>query len=345
MNISTEYSSYRALYETHTEGMETEGIFYESDFASILDDPRTAVLEQTNGGRVPLLTPFEHRSNWFHETLYRQWAGERTPLYYYNHLPALKQRQSAVYRETLRDAIEQLEREGALIVLDHPESAGDAIAAEMNDMGISITDIPYESADTRHFQYASIIQPTLPNTKPVTMETCLQATDIEQLWSFYNPSFEAISVVDPVHSGFTEAEFTEVMRSPDFMKFVFRAGETIVNLCLITDVRNCEWMNQAYYKKEFPEKYDSGEVWCSPGVLTNPNATGQAAASLRTMCAVGRLIADRNKEIALSFVCNSISDKQVPGLSQRSLERVGVRSDFSQPLAKHIFRVCRLGIA
>jgi hypothetical protein len=99
-------------------------------------------------------------------------------------------------------------------------------------------------------------------------------------------------------------------------------------------------MNQAYYQNTFPEAYDTGCIYYSPCVVSNPNtSTKTVGMSRATMGLLIRGFVEANVDPVLSFVCDEVSNTQVPKLTEHSVNGTGkLTTDMSYPELLHIFR-------
>jgi len=355
------------------QSIEAEGVFDLEDFSKIVEDPRTAklVLDESDGRvTLPLMTPLENRDNWFDLNFYRKHAGENTTFTYYNHIPTLYRNHRQEYLSAIAPNLIALAEVGGVLVMDHTDHDAETVARDIqsisNSLGIVLEDlIDPAVVDSRHFHYASQLKQNevhpsgettasiveaykagkssgeIPKDTPVTVSSRLDIADTKQIWGFYKPVFDQLSDDDPVYAGFTEEEFFDFMGSPKCTKSVYKIGKTVVNLCLLTDVRVCPWLNQNYYHEQFSKIYGQGLVLCSPGVITNPEVM-QGATSLRTMGMLAKAIKLAGIEPVITFACDNISNKQVPRLTQLSTQREGLTCDFSKPVGHQIFRALKV---
>ncbi|GEM_PF-5473424 len=369
-----DFRFYRDSYENagRQQSIEAEGLFDIGDFRNVLDDTATATLTVNSQGvdrTVPLLTPAKNYDSWLNLNYYRQHAGDTVPLTYYSHLSALYQQHPSTYLGTLRPNLQKLADQHGVLLLDHTDHEAPRINAELTTiaqkLGVTFTDLSApDGSNAKHFHYASLAQPIAKDDgtiepksmyeafdqgrasgvltdDSVSVSSSLSPEDTQQIWDFYEPVFNELSTDDPIYAGFTAAEFNSLMQSPECIKFVYRAGAAVVNLCLLTDIKDCSWMNQFYYKQQFPTEYEQGLIYCSPGVIANPNIAHRAS-SLQTMGMVGRVIKLAGIEPVLTFACDNISNIQVPRLSEHSLERVGIKTNLSEPVGHQLFRMLKV---
>jgi hypothetical protein len=366
-----DFRFYRDILEhsSRAQSMETEGIFDEAAFALAMADPRTARLTVETDGTprtVPLLTPLENVGEQWNQGFFSTYAPNKPPTHY-SHLPLALRRHPQAYLEALRPGLERVSRTGGVLVMDYTNEEAPTVDVDLGiitrQLPVTFTAVPGPDGNvTPHFHYASPsklqtkIDPTykpaslyaafdsLPTTLKGTgmrVQPTLTPKDTERIWEFYDPVFGRLSAKDPILAGFNHQELTEIAASPEYIKFINREGTDIANVCLLVDVRQCPWMNQKFYQSRYPEQYDQGLVLLSPGVITNPNL-GSAAASLRTMGMVGKVIARAGIEPVLTFACDTESNKQVPKLSHHCLNKAGVQVNLLEPVSQQSFRMLQV---
>jgi hypothetical protein len=374
VELEDSFHYYRGCYENdgRAQSIEAEGLFDIQAFDAALSDPRSSILSMAVEGstrHVPLLTPLENAS-WFNTGFYERYNPDNGPAMLYSHLSELYGLDRRSYLRALDLGIRRLADTKGILALDYSDHEAETVEAEIDtiasSLGVTLRDVngPY-GQNTPHFHYASRTEPYdtgsdtptnigslydaynfglssgLLTDEHVTLIPSLTESDTEQLWSFYHPVFDKLSDDDPVNAGFNEQEFRDLMSSPDCYKFLYKAGAAIVNLCLLTNIKDCSWMNQFYYRQNYRDKYDQGRVLCSPGVIANPNQK-QRASSLFTMGLASSLIRLSGIEPVITFACDTESNKQVPKLSQHSLKSKGMRSDFTHPIGHQLFRMFRV---
>ena len=370
------YPDYRILLENNSlaQSAEATGIYDQDTYHAVQLDPSTTTLitpdRAGNPSMLPVLTPLENLP-WFNRTYHEKYAGTGTPLEYYGHQPLLLERDSRLYKAALRPGFQRLAEQGGVIVVDYNDRAADRtkneIATIAHDLAVTITPVPGPEGDTTpHYHYADIARPMVSDPRmrsrrktfydayesgrrgglitddKVTVSPRLNNADTEKIWNFYKPAFNKLTEDDPVQAGFDEAEFIDLMRDPTCAKFVYKEGSAIVNLCLLGDIKGFPWMNQYYYQRQFPEQYAKDAVFCSPGVIANPEL-GQGLTSLHTMGMIGAVVRLAGIEPVLTFACDTQSNKNVPRLSDMSLENAGVRTRFYEhPIGHQLFDMYRV---
>jgi len=265
--------------------------------------------------------------------------------------------------------LQSLADQKGVLLLDHTDHEAPRIDKELasiaRELGLTFTDVVGRGGvDAKHFHYASLAQPIAKNDgtiepksmyeafdqgrangaltdDSISVSSSLSPADSQQIWDFYEPVFDQLSSDDPVYAGLNRDEFNTLIQSPDCIKFVYRAGAAIVNLSLIADIKTCSWMNQFYYQQRYPVEYERGQIYCSPGVIANPNIPHQVS-SLQTLGMVGKVIKLAGIEPVLTFACDHISNVQLPRLSELALRRAGIKTDFSKPIGHQLFRMLKV---
>lgn len=371
-DLERSFGFYRSCFEndTRAQSIESEGIFDIHDFERIIDDTQTVSLDLPNV-RVPLLVPFEKRTDWFNVDFYKKLAADNTRIIYYSHLTDIFNGDPEAYCGALESSLQSLATEHGMLIFEHSDLEASKIERDLRAilgrLGIDYEDLTAKhNTDARHYHYVSRTGlenpavgeagPTdfyslfekglktgiLTSDTPVTVRPSIEADEIERIWEFYDSVNADLSALDPAHAGFGQDELAEVMGAREFVKLINKIGETIVNLCVIVDIRACSWMNQFYYKSNFPGEYETGRVICGVGLLTNPNIKGQLAPSLQTLGMIGKLVCLSQVEQVFTFACNTTSNVHVPALTERSLKRAGLRVDFSKPVGHQLFRALQL---
>lgn len=368
------FAYYRGYIEEGADqhSIEADGIFDIADYDAIVADPGTVQIATADNVSVPLMTPLGNRSNWFNLTYYQRLLGDDRPFVYYNHLAPVYQADPTAYQQALREPLQKLADRNGVLVFDHSDHAQPRVETQLDEvlaaLGISHqTGLEPTAADNLHYHYSS--KGTIPggaeqvggiealydaakdyhHDSPsgarvfVTPE--LEAQHVEEAWEFYQQVFAQLSQADPVFAGLTEAEFQTVMTEAPYLKAVYMSGQSVVNFCLLTDVRNCTWMNQKYYQDRYPVDYGNGEVLCCPGIIRNPAATEQPAQSSgQTIGIIGRLARQAAIEPVITFACNSISNRQVPRLCENYLWQggLGLQVQTTQPDGHQVFQAYEL---
>ena len=370
LDLGNSYEIYRRVMEDpdrRTQGMETEGLAKEQ-FAPALLDPRSAILK-SKGSRIamPLVVPIDYMP-WMNQTyLLQKSQGDSNhdfELYYYNHMSFRLRGDRTAYTTAMKPVLERISDGRGALAVEHVYSDGAIHDEDINylagRLGLTATDVlAKEEVPVRHYQYASLMTPKDPERaalKPlslidgykkalkdgivsdnnvVTVHQRLTKKDANHIWNFYSSAFKQLDNTDPIITGFDEDQFHEIMQDDRFMKVVHRLGNTsIANMALLGELEACPWMNAAYYRKYFPDY----EVVVSPGLIANAAYSGKL--SMGTVGMVRRLFEFAGGKRVLTFVCDEISNRQVPALSHAVLNRSReLSTDFSNPLAYQLFRL------
>ena len=368
----TSFEAYRSAYDSFAShhSIEAEGLFDQVDFDRAVSDPNTTLYTPESLGikaTLPLLTNADNYRNWLNMRWYKENLGGSAPIDYLSHLSVLYGADPVAYAEALTVRLQHLADQGGSVIFDHTDHASNRVNSDLGAIALAagVTLQEHTAAtESRHFHYASSL--TSPNEEPQTQRPdslqkaygqglvsgALQASqtevvrslkpaDTDQIWSFYKPVFDTLSNHDPIHSGFTEQEFTDLMESTDCVKFLYKADDTIVNLFFMIDIKDCSWMNQTYFKNNFAQQYDDGRVYCAPGIIANPNVRHKGS-SQQTMGLAARVIKLSGIEPVITFACNVESNQLVPKHTQRFVTDAGLECDYTQPVGHQVFRMMRV---
>lgn len=371
INIEASYEYYRGLMENppRVPSMEYEGIGTDK-FAAAVSDPDSAVLELMSGISVPLAVPVEYLP-WYNSAYFRRRTVSDAELFYYNNLPSLLAAGDPAYVDAMEPVLGRLARNGGLLLTDHMDAdkpvVDESIGRLAGVLGLTVQDkLENEPTSPKHYLYArqivgaNTLEPRLEAkdyarsfalaqaagrlaNKKAVLRTKLSDDENEHVWQFYDREFAKLNDVDPILASFNEADLRAILADPKFLKFTYLSEGKIANVAIVSDVRNCPWMNQVYYQQNLPDAYNSGNIYYSPGIVSDRSSrAGNAAMSLSTMGLLMEGFAETGIDPIMTYVCDEVSNRQVPKLTQHSIDRTGVlRADFSKPDGVHIFRAFR----
>lgn len=99
-----------------------------------------------------------------------------------------------------------------------------------------------------------------------------EAAEVDRLWSIYDAAFAPLRAATPMrHGGYERAEFEDLLRDPDFRKFVAYVEGSVAGLCVITTrLDKVPWVSRPYYAQRFPELAERGKVFFLTGVVIHP---------------------------------------------------------------------------
>lgn len=348
------------------QGIEALGIYNRDDFERVMYDERTIVTHIQEGEittPVPLLTPADNLPR-VNQALYARYGA--TNPWVHCHSPM-----SGIDSENT-DRLTLTVTQGATVLIEHASPETTRINAELAGIhtatGYSGRELELPDA-FQHFQYIDRLvltpQPQATGSNEdllsayqkgldsgyftpgssVSAPAVLSDADVDQVWEFYEPAFDELSDVDPILAGSDKEELRMLMQSPEFIKAVYRREGRIVNISIYADVRDCEWMNQAYYRQHFPNEYDAGLAICSAGVVTDRSVT-TGIYVLQTLKMIAELSKVAGVEPVLSFACDHISNNtnRIPYLAHTAVNRVpGASIDFRNPQALQHFRAVQFG--
>ncbi len=351
---------------TRSLSMEFEGLGYD-DFAKAVGDERTAVVNVPSYPEtyIPLAIPIEHLP-WYNQPYFEQFISPGGAVYYYNNQPPLLDEQPEAYMSAMAPVTEQVRQTGGLLTTDHShldkpvldrDIAYLAAAANMKPKDV----VAQANPPAQHYMYARQLlhRNRIPprhteidlyeeyvaagergawSSERAELQREITGGEAEQIWEYYYQAFSQHNAVDPILASFTHDQFVEILDSPQFHKFVYREKGAVANVLLIADIRLCPWMNQAYYEHHYPSAYQTGNIYYSPGVVSDPE-TNTPGKSLMTMGLLIKTFCQAEIEPVITFVCDEVSNTQVPKLTEHSVNRTGVlTTDLSHPDALHVIR-------
>ena len=93
-----------------------------------------------------------------------------------------------------------------------------------------------------------------------------------RLWSIYRHAFAQLNQRTPIrHGGFSVAQFEAIMQDRDFEKFLVYVGDELVGVTLLTTaLEKIPWVNAAYFKRRYPERFAAEKIYFLPAVVIDP---------------------------------------------------------------------------
>jgi hypothetical protein len=96
-------------------------------------------------------------------------------------------------------------------------------------------------------------------------------TKAQELRQFYDAAYETLKD-QPCEQGLTPEEFKEMLTDrTDVAKIVNSVDGEIVSLVLLDNkLDKLSWVNSEYYKQNYPEKFENGQIMWFPGLAADP---------------------------------------------------------------------------
>ena len=100
----------------------------------------------------------------------------------------------------------------------------------------------------------------------VSLMEKIEGEEAERIWQIYKAPFDDLSKDHPMYAGFSKAELMDILADPTVAKMVNKVDGKISTLCFfVDDFDHCPWFNKEYYKQNYPEYYDTGNILIFPG--------------------------------------------------------------------------------
>ncbi len=139
--------------------------------------------------------------------------------------------------------------------------------------------------------------------------------DYPDLYKEYVAAFTEVSAAHPTGSTLDEEDFSAVLGSPDFMKFVAYDGKGIAGLCVLAKVQDINWFDQLYMQRHLGAAYDEGRGLACPMIYRRSGA-GMMQSS-RIFSAMGAVFKSIGTYPRYVVECNNQSIRNIPPLFQR----------------------------
>lgn len=136
------------------------------------------------------------------------------------------------------------------------------------------------------------------------------AAEVDRLWSIYRAAFTPLATATPMrHGSYTRPQFEELLRDPDFRKYVAYVNGNAAGLCVITTaLEKIPWISPPYYAQRFAELAARGEVFFLTGVVIDPRYQNAQrvgavllATAIRSLGEEGVLCADYSENLRSSL--------------------------------------------
>ncbi|MEM6997885.1 MAG: hypothetical protein AAF413_03150 [Patescibacteria group bacterium] len=164
----------------------------------------------------------------------------------------------------------------------------------------------------------SIYTDNYPQHSPHTYrEISMSQADIEYAWEAYQAAFMQIVDEDPVQATLTEADFTHILRDPEYLKYVHRVDGLVANLMIICDVALCDWLNDDFLAGH--PKSDREPHFACPLVFSVP---GQKPYLTRhSFVEMVRSFDAFRLNPTMLIECNQMSNQKIPTLARFATSR------------------------
>lgn len=135
----------------------------------------------------------------------------------------------------------------------------------------------------------------------------LNTEEISKTYAEYAQAFSETRRHGAIDAIIPEEYFEEWMQDPKCLKYVQRDRDGITNMCVLTSVRNVDYMQPNYFRKKSPNKFASDEVLCCPIIYSRrgaPKGLGK-----KTTTGIARSFKAIQCYPKLIVECNDVSNK------------------------------------
>jgi len=157
------------------------------------------------------------------------------------------------------------------------------------------------------------------------LEQTLTEEEVQKIWEIYKKPFDRLSKGNPFLAGFGEEDLRFMLDNPDVIKVVNRKDGEITTVGLFAqDFELCPWFNKAYFEREYPDYYKTGNILFCPAIVSDETKRASAH-SWSLVDLVAKVGAMRGADLLLSFECTEISTRYIPSkVVVRGVEASGV---------------------
>lgn len=315
---------------------------YGHDLEAALRNPDTVLMTHESDGEIisqPLLVPLKGLE-WYNIEYLQRLYGKETEFYYYAS-PQIKEDEAT--HALVENAISEKLDTGAVIVADSYREATKASlenhplgnlavkyvverfneeenAARTDIFAAPLHPIDYErkivNAPTPQEVYveetaAERMQPN--ETDGISLVSTISGEDADRIWNIYSEAFDHLSEKDPMYAGFDEDQLKDLLADPEVLKLVNRIDGTISTLCIVTQgFEQCPWFNAEYFKQNYPEYYETNNIFLFPSIVSDEKLRGQMY-STSLISTLSSLLANRGTSALMAFECTAISTQYIPG--------------------------------
>ncbi len=358
LTVEPDYTMSMQVYDAYrgdSDGAIKMGL-YGDDLATALEEDDTSVIiaENKEGNllAMPLFVPAE-KLEWYNMDFLCQTYGDAEILYY-AHPPvdALPTARQLVIEEVKRKI-----DDGAIVFFDEyrdEDSPGDWLgeALSAGDDGSEYTidtmgggevqrkvDIFVGSVSVLGDEGTVRTAPSFVDVYNAGVESGLYETDVmdgvsivdkidgdeaERIWDIYENPFNELGEETPTLAGFDKHGLTEILNNPRIAKVINRVDGKISTLCFfLSDFSDAPWFNDEYYKKNYPEYYETENILMFPGIVSDENMRGNdyGQAVIDLVCSVA---AKRGSDFLVTFECTEISTAYIPKIVQAAVTHNGL---------------------
>jgi hypothetical protein len=324
---------------------------YGDDLESTLNDPETTLFEykDQSGESVymPLLIPIE-KLEWYNSNILHKAYGKNAKLYYYAHPPLPS---NAEEISIISYAIKKEIDKGAVVILDQFKGKPLPQALQMLiDTGNCESEffgdkterkiapaycgrVKFDDVDSVHEAPSifKIHETAVANgeieedgNNGIFLYKKVENLQAEELWDVYEKPFEDLGAEDPVLDGFDKDYFMGLLNNSEIPKIVSKKNGEACALCIFDQSfdRN-PWFNEKYYKDNYPEYYDSQNIFMCPAIVASLDAEG-ISFGIEMINYLTHIFAKRGTNAMVTFECSQESAKYIPKITKFGINHSGI---------------------
>lgn len=160
----------------------------------------------------------------------------------------------------------------------------------------------------------------------VSLQEVVDGDEAEALWEIYKKPFEDLGRDDPTHAGFDKEGLLGLLKDPEVTKIINRVDGEITTLCFfLHNFDKAPWFNADYYKNNYPEYYETGNILMFPGIVSDENKRGNNYA-MDVIDMASQLGSKRGSGVLVTFECTEVSTTYIPEIVTAAIGNSGVVS-------------------
>ena len=170
----------------------------------------------------------------------------------------------------------------------------------------------------------------------VTIQKCIIGDEADDIWKVYEHPFDDLGKNDLTYAGFDKESMMDILSDPEVTKIVKRVNEEIVSLCIfLHNFEKAPWFHDEYYKQNYPEFYDSGNILMFPGIVSDESKRGNNYATDLIQLAA-QVASKRDTDLLITFECTEVSSQYIPLLVSAAINNSGLVTidEISQPISE-----------
>jgi hypothetical protein len=350
--IASSASVYESYRDENDEAVKVG--LYGEDLQDALNNSRSVLVEYTgkkgDTEYMPLLVPAA-AVKWYNMDVLRARYGYGKEYYYYAHPPIPADDTS---QKAIANAIKERLDKGAIIFTDQYAGESDKALEVVADTGTGTYSMEsLGGGDVQrtaevftgplNFKGAEGIKPGLPinevnevyrhmvesgelsesTENGVALAGVIEGEEAERIWEIYKAPFDELSKEHPMYAGFNKEELMDILADPAVAKVVNRVDGAISTLCFfVDDFDHCPWFNKEYYRQNYPEYYDTNNIFMFPGIVTDENMRGNDYA-MQVIDLAMKLYSKRGSNVLVTFECTETSAVYIPTIVEMAIGHSG----------------------